>query len=176
MVITLIGYRGSGKSSVARLLAQALQLDWVDTDDLVESAAGKSIRKIFDDDGENEFRRFEQQAVSHAAQQDSVVIAAGGGAILREENRQAMRAAGPVVWLLADAVTLANRITADSTTVARRPSLTGRSVTEEVATVLAERRPLYAAAATHTINTEGLLPEQVAEEIRKQLECPETSF
>ena len=174
MVITLIGYRGSGKSSVAGLLAEAIHRPWVDTDHLVEETTGRSIRQIFEDDGEDEFRRLEQVALAQAIQRGSIVIAAGGGAILRDANRQAMKDAGPVVWLQASAKILADRIGQDDSTRQRRPSLTGQSVLDEVASVLAERLPLYAEAATVTIGTDGLRPEQVVEEIRKRLEIPES--
>ncbi|MEZ6091862.1 MAG: shikimate kinase, partial [Pirellulaceae bacterium] len=82
----LIGYRGSGKSSVARRLAQRLDCSSIDTDDLIEQIAGRSIAEIFAESGEPVFRDFESQAVVQAAEMPTQVIASGGGAILREEN------------------------------------------------------------------------------------------
>jgi len=169
MVITLIGYRGSGKSSVARYLAQALDMSWVDSDDLIEERAGKSIREIFADDGEAEFRRLECEVIAELTSRPSLIIAAGGGAILAEENRLQMKASGPVVWLQARAATLADRIEQDAATEDRRPSLTGQSVTEEVVAVLRQRLPDYQDAATNTIDTEGMTLEQVTAEIVAQL-------
>jgi len=169
MVITLIGYRGSGKSSVARHLAQSLDISWVDSDDVIEEQAGKSIRQIFADDGEAEFRRLECDVVRELTSRPSLIIAAGGGAILAEENRQQMKSSGPVVWLQARAATLADRIQQDDTTADRRPSLTGQSVTEEVVAVLRQRLPLYQDAATNIVDTEGMTPEQVTAEIVAQL-------
>jgi shikimate kinase len=169
MVITLIGYRGSGKSSVARLLAAKLNLTWIDSDDVIEERSGRSIHDIFSEDGEPEFRRLEHTVIRELTSQDSLVIAAGGGAILAEENRMAMRAAGPVVWLQASVANLAKRIQNDDATVDRRPSLTGQAVADEVEAVLRSRHSLYADAATMTVNTDGLTLEQVAEEIVQQL-------
>lgn len=169
MVITLIGYRGSGKSSVARLLAAALNLSWTDSDDVIEQRAGRSIREIFATDGEAEFRRLEQDVIRELTAGGSLIIAAGGGAILAEANRRYMQQAGPVVWLQASVRSLAERIQQDETTADRRPGLTGSSAVDEIETVLTSRHPLYDDAATLCINTDGLSPQQVADEICRQL-------
>lgn len=165
MVITLIGYRGSGKSSVARLLAAKLQLAWIDSDDVIEQQAGRSIREIFAEDGEDGFRRLEQAVIRDLTCRDSLVIAAGGGAILADENRQVMRAAGPVVWLQASVENLAQRIQADDSTSERRPSLTGQAVTDEVESVLRSRHELYADAATISVRTDNMSLREVADRI-----------
>ena len=173
MVITLIGYRGSGKSSVARLLATTLEMPWVDSDDVIEERTGRSIREIFSRDGESAFRRSEQDVIRELTGRDSLVIAAGGGAILTAENRRRMKEAGPVVWLQASTEQLAERIQQDETTADRRPSLTGQSVSEEIKTVLNSRLMQYQDAATITINTDGLSLDQVTAEIRRQLPSTE---
>lgn len=170
MVITLIGYRGSGKSSVARLLAAALDLSWIDSDDVIEQRAGRSIRTIFATDGEAEFRRLEQDVIQELTSRESLVIAAGGGAILAEANRRCMKQAGPVVWLQASVASLAARIQQDETTADRRPGLTGQSAVDEIEAVLASRQSQYEDAATLCIDTDGLSPQQVAEEICRQLQ------
>ena len=169
MVITLIGYRGSGKSAVARLLATALNLPWIDSDDVIEERTGRSIREIFAEHGEAEFRRLEQSVIHEITRQQSLVIATGGGTILAENNRRCMKAAGPVVWLQASVAILAERIQQDETTGDRRPSLTGQSVAEEVESVLASRLTQYQDAATIVVDTDGLSLQQVADEIRRQL-------
>ena len=174
MVITLIGYRGSGKSSVARLLAAALEMPWVDSDDVIEERSGLSIREIFATKGESEFRRLEQDVIRELTGQGSVVIAAGGGAILSAENRRRMKEAGPVVWLQAGIQQLADRILQDKTTAERRPSLTGRSVAEEIEVVLSARLTQYRDAATIIINTDRLGLDQMATEICRQLPSEET--
>ena len=106
MRITLIGYRGCGKSTLAPLLAQRLRCDWVDADVVIEQQAGCSIKEIFAREGEPGFRQREAAVLAELLQRDPVVIAAGGGAILNPQTRQRMRAAGPVVWLQAPLDTL----------------------------------------------------------------------
>src|SRR5687768_3992717 len=124
MTITLVGYRGTGKSSVARLLADALGLTAVDADARIEQRAGKTIRQIFADDGEPAFRALERTVAAELFRQPGLVIASGGGAVLNTDIRRDMRAAGPVVWLRAFPATIAARLDADPTTRDRRPALT----------------------------------------------------
>ena len=164
--VYLIGYRGSGKSSVGQSLAERLQVPFVDTDDEIEKAAGRTIRDIFAADGESGFRELESQAIERlsAAEQPSV-ISLGGGAILREENRRRIRA-GRVIWLTADIETLVRRIGGDSQTSQRRPALSSAaSLAEEVAAVLAQRQPIYAALADLTIDTTGKTLPEIVDEI-----------
>lgn len=169
MIVTLIGYRGCGKSSVGPLLAERLHCRSVDSDDEIESRAGKAIREIFSDDGEAEFRRLETEVLKELLSGTSVVIAAGGGAVLADVNRERMKAAGPVVWLTAPASTLAARIGADESSGSRRPSLTGKLIEEEVADVLRDRLERYADAATIIVDADQQTPEQITDDILKQL-------
>ena len=161
-IITLIGYRGCGKSTVGPLVAARLGWECVDSDDVIEAQAGRSISDIFAADGEAEFRRLEAQVLQQLTTRASLVIAAGGGAILAEENRSVLKAAGPVIWLEASVGTLAARIRGDQSSAARRPSLTGKSVEQEVEEVLAARHDLYAAAAGHRICVDEATPEEIA--------------
>lgn len=165
MVITLIGYRGCGKSSVAPLVARSLGWEWFDSDQIIEQQAGCSIREIFEAEGEAGFRRREMQILEQLLGQSNLVLAAGGGAVLAEENRRLMRAAGPVVWLQATAETLARRISEDNSSAQRRPSLTGKSVCDEIADVLAVRTPVYQEAATHIIDADQQTPDQIADAV-----------
>ena len=166
--IFLIGYRGTGKTSVARELASRLAYDWIDADDIVEQEAGKSIAGIFADEGEGAFREWEARVVASLSRKRRVVVALGGGSVLRDDNRQAICAAGPVVWLTASVDTIQNRVAADSTTASRRPNLTtgGRAEIEEL---LAIRTPYYRQCATLIVDTEGKTPAAVAEEIAANL-------
>lgn len=161
-IITLIGYRGCGKSTVGPLVASLLNCDCVDSDDVVEQQAGRSIADIFATDGEAEFRRLESKVLAELVTQSPLVIAAGGGAILKEENRTLLRNAGTVIWLTAPANVLASRITSDESTADRRPSLTGKSVADEVAEVLSARQTFYSDAAHHSLNVEDASPEEIA--------------
>ncbi len=97
--IVLVGMPGSGKSSVGRRLARRLRRTFIDTDDLIVAAAGKSIERIFAEDGEAFFRDLEARCVREAAARKGVVIATGGGVVLREDNVRALRADGLIVFL-----------------------------------------------------------------------------
>ncbi len=163
--IALIGYRGSGKTAVARALAARLGWDWVDADIEVELRAGKSIAAIFADDGETSFRDLEAIVVDLLCLRSKCVIALGGGAILREVNRKAIQTCGAVVWLQASVETLERRIAADPATAARRPNLTAAGGQAEIARLLTERTPHYRACATLEVETEGKTPADIADEI-----------
>jgi shikimate kinase len=165
----LIGYRGTGKTTVAGELAARLGWDWVDADDLVERRAGKSIAAIFADDGETTFRDLESQVVRDLCGHERTVIALGGGAILREQNRQAIRGAGPVVWLTAQVDTMLARMAADQATASRRPNLTKLGDRQEIESLLSERTPYYLECATLIVDTEGKSTAQVAGEITARL-------
>jgi shikimate kinase len=131
----------------------------------IEKRAGKSIAKIFADDGEPAFRDLEAEIVAELCGRQRLVLAAGGGAVLREESRRAMRQAGHVVWLTATPTTILARMTADATTADRRPSLTNHPPLEEIVQVLGRREPVYREAAHQTVDTEGKGPEGLIEEI-----------
>ena len=165
MTISLIGYRGSGKSSVGLLLAERLGYECIDSDNLIEAAAGITIADIFATKGEAEFRRLETETIAQLVTRQNVVLAVGGGAILAEINRERLKSAGHVVWLRASTQVLAERIGADQKSSTQRPSLTGKSIEEEVADVLCARMPLYAAAATIEIETAAMTPSQICDEI-----------
>ncbi len=163
--ILLIGYRGAGKTRVARLVAERLGWSWVDADVEIERAAGKSIAQIFADDGEPAFRDLEEQIVARLCQQEQTVVALGGGAVLRQSSRARVMAAGPVVWLTAPPTVLAQRLGADRTTAARRPGLTPAGTLEEIQQVLAERTPIYRECATLEVDTQEKTPAEVAAEL-----------
>jgi len=172
MIITLIGYRSSGKSSIAPRLARRLGWSWIDSDRVIEERAGCSIRQIFESEGEAGFRQRESEILAEMLQQDRLVLATGGGAILREENRVRMKAAGPVVWLHISIEALTKRLSRDRSGGENRPSLTGRPVAEEVAEVMAIREPLYRECASIIVDSEREWPEQVARRIASQLHQP----
>src|SRR5947209_3837687 len=97
--IFLIGYRGSGKTSVARVLAERLGWDWVDADQAIEKREGRSIRAIFASDGEESFRDLESMLLVELFLQKPLVVATGGGVVLRENNRRILRESERVIWL-----------------------------------------------------------------------------
>lgn len=171
MLVILIGYRGTGKSTVARHLGLRLGWDWIDADVEVELRAGKSIAAMFADEGEKFFRDLESQVLVDLVRRERMVLAAGGGVVLREANRAALR--GPenkVVWLQASPETILARIQADETTAGRRPNLTMRGGASEVRQLLAQRTPFYQQCADLTVDTEGKDAATIAAEILDRLQ------
>lgn len=167
--LALIGYRGAGKTTVARQLALALGWDWVDADVEIELRAGKSIAAIFADDGERAFRDLESQVLADLLGRERLVAAAGGGAVLREANRQALAARARVVWLRASVDTILERVAQDASTAGRRPNLTTSGGAAEVIELLSQREPLYRQCAEIEIDTEGKTPPAIAAEIVERL-------
>ncbi len=162
MNIVLIGYRGTGKSAVAKCLADALNRPCVGLDDEIVRLAGTSIPEIVETSGWEHFRDLESRAVREAAQRDECIIDTGGGAILRDQNVACLKQSGILFWLQASVADIVSRIGGDD----QRPSLTGaKSFTDEVEEVLAERTPRYAAAADHVLDTGNDTPDAVARHI-----------
>ncbi len=167
--IALIGARGTGKTTVGRLLAAELGWAFADADDLVEAMAGKPIADLFRDEGEPAFREREAGVVaSLIGGAGRLVLATGGGAVLRAENRERLRGCGLVAWLTAPPVVLWERMQADPTTAARRPNLTATCGRAEIEHVLTTREPLYRETATHTFDTTGESPADVAAAILRE--------
>jgi len=167
MNIALVGYRGSGKSLVGRLLA--LELTWVtgsawqfiDADVEIQRKEGRSIAEIFATDGEPYFREVEAQVVREIVARPQAVLSLGGGAILRAENREALRGTCHVVWLTATPETICERLREDEKSAKQRPRLTDLPAEEEVARLLEERQPLYRECAAAMVATDDLPPETV---------------
>src|SRR5208337_4471742 len=147
MNLVLVGYRATGKTTLARQLARRLGWDWIDADVEIEHRAGKSIARIFAEEGEPAFRDLEAAVIADLCSRHCLVVAAGGGAPLREESRRAMRERGHVVWLTATPETILARMTGDATTADRRPSLTNRPPLEEIVQLLSRRGPIYRQSA-----------------------------
>lgn len=169
MIITLIGYRGTGKTTLAPRLASKLRFDWVDADVELENATGRSIREIFATDGEAEFRRIERDVMVQLLKRDRLIIAAGGGAILNEATRNEIRKAGPVVWLQASVETIARRILREGTAAQHRPNLTAVGGIDEIRNLVAVREPLYRECATIEVTAEGSSLENIVQRILAKL-------
>jgi shikimate kinase len=171
MNLVLIGYRGTGKTSVAQRLGLLLAWPWIDADVEIELRAGKSIRAIFDDDGEAHFRQLESTVLADLLARDGQVIAAGGGVVVLPENR-ALLARATVVWLTADVDIILARITADPATRHRRPNLTTAGGRDEIAQLLAQREPLYRQCAHFIVDTVGRSTDEIAAEIVERVGLP----
>ena len=162
MNIVLIGYRGTGKTSVGKLLAERLGRQLVSTDAEVIRRAALSVPEIVKQFGWDRFRDLESDVCLELGGKDRLIIDTGGGAILRQQNVDRLKANGVLVWLTATVRTITERIGGDT----QRPSLTGaKSFTDEVEEVLREREPRYKAAADHVIQTDGRSLAQVADAI-----------
>jgi shikimate kinase len=145
--VVLTGMRGTGKSSIGRLLAKSLAFTCVDTDVLIEACAGRPIADIVAAHGWVYFRSLERQVVQRVAIGDQQVIATGGGTLIDEANAQLLKTSGIVVLLLCDIATLQQRIARQG----NRPSLTGHgSATMELTQVWEERRARYLEVADLT--------------------------
>lgn len=165
MNLYLIGYRGSGKTTVAQLVSQQLTLPWIDADQWLVKQLGKTVTQIFAEEGEAGFRQHETESLKQLAGLSGWVIALGGGAILREENRLILAESGQTVWLAATPEVLVSRIAKDAATRESRPSLTPQGVLEEVQSVLAARHALYQASAQLKVDVDALSPAEVAQQI-----------
>ncbi len=163
MTITFIGYRGSGKTAVGRAVAGRLGRPFFDADAEIERRAGRTVRDVFGAEGEAGFRRIERQTLAELLAGDDAVVSAGGGAVLLAENRDAMRRAGPVVWLRVTADTAEQRIAGDPTTALRRPALTTLPAREEIESLIAARGPLYAETASVVLDADDATVEELAE-------------
>lgn len=161
MNIVLIGYRGTGKSAVGRLLAEHLQMTCISMDTRIVEKAGMSIPDIVAKYDWPTFRNMESDVARELAQRDNLIIDTGGGVIERPENIVALRENALIVWLKASTETIVARIEKGT----ERPSLTGKSFTDEVAEVLERRTPKYQSAAHCAIDTEQLTSKQVADRI-----------
>jgi shikimate kinase len=162
-LVTLVGYRGSGKSALAAALASRLGCSWQDADDVLEAEAGESIAELIQRRGEPAFRAAEAGLLRRLVADEAGILATGGGVVLRDENRRLLRERGrPVVWLVAPAELLRERLAADPATASRRPALGGGDVLAEVAAAVAEREPLYREVADGLLDVSADAPPRLA--------------
>jgi len=164
----LIGYRGTGKSTVGQRVAEQLGYPFFDTDLEIEHRAGRSIAEIFAGDGETAFRTLEAAVLDQLSRDSKCVLALGGGAVMRPGNRAKLKTRGRTAWLVARPETLWQRIQADGASGHRRPNLTAAGGLAEVVAVLSRRLPAYRECADWVVDTEGRTPDEVAGQIVDQ--------
>jgi shikimate kinase len=160
MNIVLIGMRGSGKTTVGKILAQKMGRELIEMDELITRKAGLSIPEIVEKYGWGKFRDIEEELTGEVAGRDNVINASGGGVVTRENNIIKLKKSGILVWLQAGVDTLVSRTGEDTD---RPPLVEGRSRREDMEITFRERKPLYQQAADLTINTENKTPEEVAD-------------
>ncbi|MFN6462212.1 MAG: shikimate kinase [Nostoc sp. DedVER02] len=156
----LIGMMGVGKTTVGRLLAKHLSYGFVDTDDVITQATGKSINQLFAEVGEAEFRKVESDVLSQVCAFTKLTVATGGGIVLRRENWSYLHH-GLIVWLDVPVELLYSRLAEDTT----RPLLQDADLKGKLRSLLEQRTPLYSQADLYITVQEGETPEDIANRI-----------
>lgn len=164
--IYLVGMRGSGKTTVGRILAERLGRPFRDLDPDIEEKARMSISEFVKKYSWNDFRELERQVVQDISKQSGYVVGTGGGVLTFSGNTKSLNESGEIVFLKATPATLAKHLEGATD----RPSLTGEGVIEEIAGVWEQRKGDYQHAAHHIIEIDNLSPEQVASKIMKSLQ------
>lgn len=160
--IILIGFMGSGKTSVGKKLAESIGYDFKDTDEMIVSSEGKEIQEIFLKHGEEMFRKLESRLLlSIMDTLEMTVLSTGGGMSLRDKNVNLLRLMGQVIYLRASTSTIVDRLSDDTS----RPLLKGENQQEKVERLLEERDPIYEKAAAIIIDTDGKNIDEIVKEI-----------
>lgn len=166
--IILVGFMGTGKTVVGKALARRLGFNYIDTDDIIEEMAGKTIPEIFAEDGEPHFREIEKRAISSLADYEKYVVACGGGAVIFDENIQQMKNAGIVICLSARPEVIYERVKDDT----YRPLLQVPDPLQRIKELLAQRQSQYNKADI-MIDTSELSVEEVVDSIIAELKNKE---
>ncbi|WP_414545771.1 shikimate kinase [Nostoc sp. CCY0012] len=156
----LVGMMGAGKTTVGKLLAQHLGYGFVDTDDVIAQAAGRSITQLFAEEGEAAFRQLESDVLAQVCAYTKLTIATGGGIVLQQKNWSYLHH-GLVVWLDVPVELLYNRLAEDTT----RPLLQDADPKAKLRSLLEQRTPLYSQADVKITVTEGETPERIAQRV-----------
>jgi len=160
MNIALIGFMGTGKTSVGKRVAEQLEMTFLDMDDIIVERQGKDISRIFAEDGEPFFRQLERDLVGELAQRDGLVIATGGGVVLNDGNIADFRSSGVVICLSADPDIILERVTQET----HRPLLEGDEKIRRILEILQARQGLYN-AIPHQIDTTHLTVDEVVAQV-----------
>jgi shikimate kinase len=165
--ILLVGYRGTGKSTLGKRLADVSGMPFIDMDQTIVEEKGSSISEIVEDHGWSFFRTLEKNLLIRLSKGKGQVIATGGGVVLNAKNRTLLREMGRVVWLQSDPEKIVTRLTQDKTRKEQRPALSDLDLWKETNLILQERSPLYENVHDIAVNTsESTVGECVDEIIR----------
>lgn len=165
--VILIGFMGSGKTSVGEQLASQLLFTFQDTDQLIEEQVGDTIKHVFETKGEGYFRDLETDLLKRLLHEGKKkVLSAGGGVPVREENRKLLRELGIVIYLRASKETLLKRLKGDQT----RPLLQGDSLEAKINQLLKEREIIYQETSHIQIDTDHKSKKEIVSEICRSLE------
>ncbi|MCX7718014.1 MAG: (d)CMP kinase [Candidatus Sumerlaeaceae bacterium] len=164
--VVLIGMMGSGKTTVGRLVAERLSMEFIDLDQAIVDRAGRPIPVIFEMEGEDGFRQYETEALRELLSVNHAVIATGGGVVTRAENRALLRRLGKVFWLDAPPDVLYRRIGEDE----GRPLLKGGDALKRLEALNAERREYYAEVSDIHLDTTEATPEELADRIAAEMD------
>lgn len=160
--IILIGFMGTGKSSVGKRLAKKMNYNFIDTDAYIEELEGKKISDIFNEKGEEYFRKLETKVVKDLSHKlEGYIVATGGGLPLRRANQKPLRNMGTVIYLKSSENTIYQRLKYDTT----RPLLQGDNPKEKIHKILKQREPIYRRVCHRYIKTDNRSFEQIVEEI-----------
>jgi shikimate kinase len=168
--IILIGFRGAGKTTVGKLLAERLNLSFLDLDDEVQRRVGLSIKEMVERYGWSYFRERERAVLEDLIEEEGCVVALGGGSVLHEDLMEKLKESAFIVYLKISSASAVERITKDSKSEQTRPSLSDLSLVEEVERVLKERAPLYEKYADIIIEADRTDLNTLLKEILKHLE------
>ncbi|MBO1067388.1 MULTISPECIES: shikimate kinase [Nostocales] len=156
----LIGMMGVGKTTVGKLLAEEIGYRFVDTDEVIVKAAGKSINEIFAENGEAEFRQLEGDVLAQVCAYTKLVVATGGGIVIRQQNWSYLHH-GLIIWLDAPIQIILQRLAADDT----RPLLQDADMESKLRSLLEQRQPMYSQADLHITISATETPEEIATRI-----------
>lgn len=162
--IILIGFMGSGKSTVGRILARELKLGLIEMDDLIEQQQGKKISKIFEEQGEAVFRQIETKFLLDLFNNkpNGIVLSTGGGVITQSENIDLLRSNGKVIYLRGSKEHLKKNVMGSS----HRPLLANEDLDQKIEVMLGQREALYRQCAHEIIELDGKTPEMIAQEVK----------
>jgi shikimate kinase len=164
--LALIGFMGAGKSAVGKVLAEKLGKQFIELDELLEKRAGKSISRIFAEEGEIAFREKEIETIKEIAARKDQVISCGGGAVLNKINMDRLKPDSLIIWLMASPEVIWQRTRSQRE---ERPLLKGKNCLGDIQQMLRLRKPYYEGAADIIVNTSRLSIERVTELVLKEL-------